>query len=202
MRIPVYMDIKDAEILNLDGDVNALYVDPASGIKTADIERALTQTEGVALVRRVAGNIDTLEGFFEDFIGIFQAIQFIVLAMAFLVAFNTTRTNMEERQRDIATMFAFGTRVRTTVRMAMTENLIIGLLGTAVGIGLGWLLLNTMLLEMFARDAPDLGTTMSVSSATYAWAVLIGVIVVTVTPIFLTRRLTKMDIPSTLRVVE
>lgn len=202
MRIPVYMDIKDAAILNLGGAVNALYVNPVSGVKTADFERALTQTEGVAMVRRVAANIDTLEGFFEEYIGVFQAVQIIVLMMAFLVAFNTTRTNMEERQRDIATMFAFGTRVRTAVRMAMTENLIIGLLGTAVGIGLGWLLLNTTLLAMFERDAPDVGTTMSVSSATYAWAVLIGVVVVAVTPIFLTRRLTKMDIPSTLRVIE
>jgi putative ABC transport system permease protein len=202
LRIPVYMDIDDAGILNLDGAVNALYVDPAAGVKTADFERVLAQIEGVAMVRRVAANIDTLESFFEEYIGIFRAIQFIVLAMAFLVAFNTTRTNMEERQRDIATMFAFGTRVRTVLRMAMTENLIIGLLGTAVGIGLGWLLLNTMLLEMFERDAPELGTAMSVSSGTYAWAALIGVVVVAVTPIVLTRRLTKMDIPSTLRVIE
>jgi hypothetical protein len=33
-------------------------------------------------------------------------------------------------------------------------------------------------------------------------AVLIGVVAVTLTPLFLARRLTKMDIPSTLRVVE
>jgi putative ABC transport system permease protein len=202
VRIPVYMDLKDAAILNLDGTVNALYVNPVTGVETADFERGLAQAGGVASVRRVAANIDSLESFFEEYIGIFRAIQFIVLAIAFLIAFNTTRTNMEERQRDVATMFAFGTRVRTAVRMAMTENLIIGLLGTVVGIGLGWLLLNTTLLEMFERDAPELGTAMSVSTATYGWAVLIGVVVVAVTPIFLTRRLTKMDIPATLRVLE
>jgi putative ABC transport system permease protein len=202
VRIPVYMDIKDAGILNLDGAVNALYVNPVAGVAEADFQRSLAQTEGVALVNPVVANVDTLESFFEDFIGIFQAIGLIVLAMAFLIAFNTTRTNMEERQRDIATMFAFGTRVRTAVRMAMTENLIIGVLGTAVGIGLGWLLLNTMLLEMFERDAPELGTAMSVSASTYGWALFIGVVVVTVTPVFLTRRLIKMDIPSTLRVIE
>jgi ABC-type antimicrobial peptide transport system permease subunit len=92
--------------------------------------------------------------------------------------------------------------VRTAIRMAVIENLITGIMGTALGIGLGWLMLSTTLLTMFERDAPDLSTTMSVSRATYGWAVLIGVIVVAVTPVFLTRRLTKMDIPSTLRVVE
>jgi len=125
-----------------------------------------------------------------------------VLLMAFLIAFNTTRSNMDERRRDIATMFAFGTRVRTAIRMAITENLIIGILGTVLGIGLGWLLLSTSLLAMFEHDAPEMNTILSVSPDTYAWAVLIGVIVVAFTPVFLTRRLTKMDIPSTLRVIE
>jgi putative ABC transport system permease protein len=202
LRLAVYMDIKDAGILNLDGVVNALYVNPVAGVQTHEFQRALAQNEGAALVRRVAASIDSIEGLLEGYIGVFTAIQFVVLGMAFLVAFNTTRTNMEERRRDLATMFAFGTRVRTALRMAMTENLIIGLMGTALGIGLGWLLLNTTLLEMFERDAPELHTVMHVSSSTYGWAALIGVVVVAVTPIFLTRRLTKMDIPSTLRIVE
>jgi putative ABC transport system permease protein len=202
LRTTVYMDIKDAAILNLDGMVNALYVNPVAGANTKELQQTIAKTSGVALVRRVAATLDSIEGFLQAFVGIFQAIQLVVLAMAFLVAFNTTRTNMEERQRDIATMFAFGTRIRTALRMTMTENLIIGLLGTALGIGLGWFLLNTTLLEMWERDAPELSTVMSVSPSTYGWAVLIGVVVVTVTPIFLTRRLTKMDIPSTLRVVE
>jgi ABC-type antimicrobial peptide transport system permease subunit len=75
-------------------------------------------------------------------------------------------------------------------------------MGTAVGIGLGWLLLSTSLLEMFERDAPELSATLKVSLSTYGWAALIGVAVVAVTPVFMTRRLLKMDIPSTLRVIE
>jgi putative ABC transport system permease protein len=118
------------------------------------------------------------------------------------MAYNTTRSNIDERRRDIATMFAFGTRVRTVLRMAMLENLVIGLMGTAVGLGLGWLTLNAVMLDRIESIAPDMNIIVSVSSTTYLWAVVIGVIVVAVTPLVLTRRLVKMDIPSTLRVIE
>ena len=202
MRLAVYMDLKDADIMNLDGIVNSLQVSPAAGVDVKDLHRTLAQTQGVALVQRVAASIDALENSFDQYIGIFRVLQVIVLIMAFLVALNTTRSNMEERRRDLATMFAFGTRVRTVIRMAMMENLITGILGTVVGVGMGWLMLNTMLLAQFERDAPDLDTILSVSLGTYGWAVLIGVVVVALTPIFAIRRLTQMDIPSTLRVVE
>jgi len=198
----VYMDIEDAGLLNLEGSVNSLFVNPAAGVEIQDLQRTLAQTEQVALVRPVAASLDAINDFLEQYLGIFMVVQVIVLVMAFLVAFNTTRSNMDERRRDIATMFAFGTRVRTVVRMAMMENLITGILGTLLGIGLGWLMLSTTLMAMFEKDAPELSTTLSVAPSTYGWAVLIGVIVVTVTPVFVTRRLMRMDIPSTLRVLE
>lgn len=202
LRMAVYMDIEDANLLNLEGSVNGLYVNPADGVEVQDLQRTLAQTGEVASVRPVAASLDAINDMLEQYLGVFMVIQVVVLVMAFLVAFNTTRSNMEERRRDIATMFAFGTRVRTVVRMAMMENLITGILGTILGIGLGWLMLSTTLLAMFEKDAPEMNTVLSVSPITYGWAVLIGVIVVAVTPIFMTRRLIKMDIPSTLRVLE
>ena len=202
LRVTVYMDIRDAGIMNLDGVANSLQVNPAAGVDVKALHRTIAQTEGVALVRRVSESLEALQGFLDQYLEVFTVLQLIVLVMAFLIAFNTTRSNMEERRRDIATMFAFGTRVRTVIRMAITENLITGILGTVLGIGLGWLLLSTTLLAMFEHDAPEMNTILSVSPATYAWAILIGVIVVGVTPVFLTRRLIKMDIPSTLRVIE
>ncbi len=202
LRMAVFMDIKDAAIMNLDGAVNSLQISPAVGVDVKRLNQEIAHTDGVASARRVAASLDAIKAFIDQYVGVFQAIQVVVLVMAFLVAFNTTRTNMEERRRDLATMFAFGTRVRTTIRMAIMENLITGVLGTALGIGLGWLLLSTMLLGQFERDAPELNPIVSVGSSTYGWAALIGVIVVAVTPVFLTRRLTKMDIPSTLRVIE
>ena len=90
-------------------------------------------------------------------------LQFVVLVMAFLIAFNTNRSNMDEWSRDLTTMFTFGTRVRTTIRMAVVKNVITGILGTIARIGLGWTMLNTMLLALFETDAPELETILAVS---------------------------------------
>jgi putative ABC transport system permease protein len=202
LRMAVYMDIKHAPIMNLDQSVNSLQVGPAAGVDVKELHRTLSQTEGVATVRKVSATMVAIEGFLDQYIGLFLVLQLIVLVIAFLIAFNTTRSNVEERRRELATMFAFGTRVRTVIRMAIVENLLTGLLGTALGLGLGWALLNTSLKGFFENDAPELGAIFTLSASTYGWAVLIGVVVVALTPVFMTRRLLKMDIPSTLRVIE
>jgi putative ABC transport system permease protein len=202
LRSTVYMDIRDASVMNLEGLANSLQINPAPGVEVRQLERELSNLQGVALVRQPTETLDAMDSMMEDYMGLFTVFEFIVLVMAFLMAYNTTRSNIDERRRDIATMFAFGTRVRTVLRMAMLENLVIGLMGTAVGLGLGWLTLNAVMLDRIEAIAPDMNIIVSVSSTTYLWAVVIGVIVVAVTPMVLTRRLVKMDIPSTLRVIE
>ena len=79
--------------------------------------------------------------------------------------------------------------------------MIVGLLGTAVGIVLG-LLAVRWVIGGAATDMPDLGMTVTVSVATIATAVLLGVIAVGLAPLFTYRRLRRMDVPSTLRVME
>jgi putative ABC transport system permease protein len=202
MRTTVYMDIKDTGIFNLEGLINSLHVNPTAGVTVEALRPQLSQVQGVASVRKVSGSLIAIEDFLDQYIGIFQVVQGVVLLMAFFIAFNTTRSNIEERRREIATMFAFGAQVRTVLRMTMVENLIVGILGTLVGIALGWLVLGGVVLQLFEHDAPDLDAILTIQVGTYGWAVLIGVIVVAVTPVFLTRRLIKMDIPSTLRVME
>jgi len=202
MRLAVYMDLQHADLLHLDGLANSLHVSPAAGVNVQELQRSISQVGGVTSVQRVAASLDAVESLLEQYLGVFMTIQFIVLLMAFLVAFNTTRSNIEERRRDLATMFAFGTRVRTAIRMTMVENLLTGIMGTVLGIGLGWLLLGNTLMAQFERDAPELNPMVNVSASTYGWAVFIGIVVVTVTPLLMTRRLTRMDIPSTLRVIE
>jgi hypothetical protein len=86
--------------------------------------------------------------------------------------------------------------------MAVVENLIIGVLGTAVGIALGRLVMRATLLTRFETMAPELDPVMTVSTNTLGLAVLFGVLVVAVTPVLMIRQLMNMDIPSTLRVVE
>ncbi len=202
LRTVVYMDVQDAGILNLEGVANGLHLNPAPGTDVESLHQDLSRIKGVATVRRAAAITEGARAVLEQFSGVFVVIELLVLLMAFLIAANTTRTNMEERRRELATMFAFGTPVRTVLRMAMVESFIIGVLGTTVGIALGWLVMRTMILVRFGTMAPELSPVITVSPNTLVLAVLIGVVVVSLTPLLMARRLVQMDIPSTLRVVE
>ena len=136
------------------------------------------------------------------FVVFLRVLQGIVMVMAFLIAFNSTSISVDERVRDIATMFAFGLSIRTVTRMQMLENLIIGILGTIIGIILGWFVLNAFLAARVEEQLADFQFIVTISPTTMAVSALLGILVVVFTPILNLRRMRKMDIPSTLRVME
>jgi putative ABC transport system permease protein len=49
---------------------------------------------------------------------------------------------------------------------------------------------------------PDIGMDVAISAGTVLLAVVLGVVAVALGPLFTVRRLRRMDIPGTLRVVE
>jgi ABC-type antimicrobial peptide transport system permease subunit len=59
-----------------------------------------------------------------------------------------------------------------------------------------------MLASITSTTAPDLGISIYLSPTTLIAAVVVGIVAVALAPLFLARRIQKMDLPSTLRVVE
>jgi putative ABC transport system permease protein len=200
MRSSVFMDINQASALNLDDLVNEIQMYPAAGVTPDSIQRTMLQQPGVAYVISVSDNIKAFESIVQQLMQMKVLLNGIVLLMVFLIAFNSTSINIDERAREIATMFAFGLRVRTVIRMAMLENLIMGALGTLVGIGLGFLMLHTVVFNSI--NLPELGLIISVAPKTFLLAAVFGIGVVALTPLFNMRKMLRMDIPSTLRVME
>ncbi len=70
----------------------------------------------------------------------FNMIGFLTLAMGGFIIFNTFRTVVAERRRDIGMLRAIGADRNTIVGLMLTEGLVQGVVGTAIGIGLGYLL--------------------------------------------------------------
>ena len=202
LRLYLYMDIEDAAVMNLDGLANSLQISPAAGIEEEEIRKQLSQMQGVASVQSVSALVDTYAELIELFVGVFGIGQYVAILLAFLIAFNTTSINVDERRRELATMFAFGTRVRTTIRMAVIENLVVGILGTILGVGLGWVVLNQFLGMRMEETVQEIGLLIQVAPSTLVLVACFGVLLVALTPVFTIRRITRMDIPSTLRVVE
>jgi putative ABC transport system permease protein len=110
----------------------------------------------------------------------------------------STPTSAPER----ATLFAFGMPLRRVLGLEIAEGLLIGLLGTAVAVGAGLVLNRWIITSTWSRTMPDLGLDIVVSAGTVLTALALGVIAVGVAPLLTTRRLRRMDIPGTLRVVE
>jgi putative ABC transport system permease protein len=79
---------------------------------------------------------------------------------------------------------------------------LIGLSGTLVGVVTGLLLNRWLVASTISTTMPDLGMDVVVSAETVLTAVVLSAIAVALAPLLTVRRLRRMDIPGTLRVVE
>ncbi len=202
VRAISYIDIRQAGMMGLSGLTNIVWINPAPGVSRGEVERALFDQSGVASIQPVAGLVNSFESLISSFVGVMYIVAFAVSLLAFLITFNSTSINVDERAREIATMFAFGMPVRTATAMAMLENLITGAAGTVLGIGLGYLVLLWMMTERMATQLRTIQFRIVLSPGTVAAAVVMGVMVVALTPLLNIRKMARMDIPSTLRVME
>lgn len=75
-------------------------------------------------------------------------------------------------------------------------------MGTAAGAALGLLVLRWVIATSVSTTMPDIGLDVAVSGGTVLVAAVLGVVAVAVGPLFTVRRLRRMDIAGTLRVVE
>ncbi|HEX4776607.1 MAG TPA: FtsX-like permease family protein [Acidimicrobiia bacterium] len=202
-RFVTFMSTADANaLMGLDGLTNSITVEPAPGVSDGQVERALFGKPGVGSVQPIASFTDTIRTELQRTLGILSIVEGAILLLALLIAFNSASINTDERAREHATMLAFGLRLRTVLRMNVVESLLVGIAGTVVGLAAGWLLLSALNRTLLPATIPDIGLVTSVSTGTLVTAVVLGVVAVTVAPLFTARKLWRTDIPSTLRVME
>jgi putative ABC transport system permease protein len=118
------------------------------------------------------------------------------------MAFNSTSISVDERRREYATLFAFGVPVRSGVQLAMVESMVVGAVGTLIGLLAGVAVVNWTMKDLLGETLPDLGGVVALSPASVVTAFAVGIGAVALAPLLTVRRLRRMDIPATLRVVE
>jgi putative ABC transport system permease protein len=202
LRPLTYMDLSAASLMGLDGVTNLMIFDPAPGRQVDEIKASLLTQPGVTSVKSIADFSNAVKALLDMMTGILAIIEAVAVALAFLIAFNSTSISVDERVREVATMFAFGLRTRTVTRMQMTENVVIGALGTLIGMVSGWGLLEILFIARANVEMADLKLIMMISPESLLLAAGLGVVVVGLTPLLSIRRMRRMDIPSTLRVME
>ncbi|TVR20690.1 MAG: FtsX-like permease family protein [Anaerolineaceae bacterium] len=201
-RFQMFMNLDQADVMGLGGMVNNVQVIPADGFTVGQVQRELFDMQGIASAQPMTVMITAMDDIMEDFLGILYIVIIAGLLMAFLIAYNTTSINMDDRTREIATMFAFGVPIRRVTRMASVENMLTGIMATVVGIGIGIFAVNRILDMVMNLTMPDLYLTQALSPGTLLMAVIVGVVLAAAVPVLHIRKMAKMDIPSALRVQE
>jgi putative ABC transport system permease protein len=202
LRVFAYMDESQAGLLGLAGQANAVSVLPARGLTEQDVQRALFGRPGVASVQPVAAETREIKQAVDEFTEVITVTQTVTLFLALLMAFNSTSISVDERRREYATLFAFGVPVRSGVRLAMVESMVVGAVGTLIGLLAGVAVVNWTMKDLLGETLPDLGGVVALSPASVVTAFAVGIGAVALAPLLTVRRLRRMDIPATLRVVE
>lgn len=201
-RSNVYMHLASSDLMGLSGVTNVVHAVPAAGFTVEDVKRELFALPSVASVKELAAGARLIRDIMEQALGLLQVMEGAILLLALLIAFNSASINMDERAREHATMFAFGVRLRTVMRMAVVESLLLGIAATIVGVIGGYVMLTWAVESLLNNTAPDLGITQTISLSSMALVLILGVFAVAVAPLLTVRKLRRMDIPSTLRVQE
>ncbi len=191
-----------ADDFGFGGWANGAQVVPTDGSTRSDVQRAVFAIDGVTSAQPVARIGEAFDEALARFVGFLVVTAGAVLLLAVLIAFNSARISVEERRRQNATMLAFGVRVRRVVGVVMREAVAIGILATLVGTVAGMVVLAWMLDSLAARTLPDIQIDPVLSGSSLAIAGAVGIFAVLLAPLFLVRRIRRMNLPDTLRVME
>lgn len=202
IRTFAFGDLSMASVLGLDGATNVIHLYPPPGETPTDAQRSIFGLPGVASSQPVARISAGIDEALAQIVGILLVTAAAVMFLALLIAFNSTRITVEERQREHATMRAFGLPIRSIIGSVVRESVVTGIVATIVGLLGGVVFVQWMLRSLATTTLPDVGIDLFVSATTIAVAVVIGIAVVALAPLLLVRRVARMDVPDALRIME
>lgn len=202
LRFLSYLDIGHDAQYGLSGVRNTAQVLPAAGGSQRDVQAALFSLPGVASVQPASAAVDAFDDALRDYTSILEVTGSVIFVLTLLIAFNSTTIGIEERTREQATMFAFGVRLRTVLRLTILENLGVGILASGLGLAAGYLMLGWIMKQQVPEILPELGVQTYLAPVTIVVAIGMGTLAVSLTPFLSIRRFRRMDIPSALRVAE
>ena len=146
----VYLPLARAQALaqqglaggSLKGDVNTIYVTVASGADLTAVQQeiakilpAATITTPSSLASEVSGSLSNAAKLAND---LGKWLSILVLVAAFALAVLLTMAAVARRVREFGTLKALGWSGRRVIAQVMGESFAVGLLGAAVGVGLGF----------------------------------------------------------------
>jgi len=158
----------------------------AQGVDVPRLE-AIT---GSQFAKEQASDIKDNLSFFNIFLLVFSII---VLFVGAFVIYNTFSITVAQRTRELGLMRALGASGRQVVTSVAVEALVLGLVSSVIGLGLGLLIVKPLeaLLSAFGVDLPS--GPLQVTANTILISVLVGTIVTFVSAISPARRAARVS---------
>jgi putative ABC transport system permease protein len=152
----LFMPLKAAqEVFNAPGLINMITAQNIPGVDGEAVQQAVLTALGPGYQAGSLGGgaeaWETMMGMIDLILTLFGVL---ALAMAGFILFNTFRTIVVERKRDIGMLRAVGASRRTVMGLVMIESLLLGLVGTGLGLLAGYAFAKLM--------APLLGQVMDI----------------------------------------
>jgi putative ABC transport system permease protein len=127
---------------SLKSDVNTIYVTAASAADIPAVQREIAKllpaaqvTTPSSLASQVTGSLTSAAKLADD---LGKWLSVLVLIAAFAVAVLLTMAAVARRVREFGTLKALGWRGRRIIAQVLGESLAVGVIGAAVGVGLGF----------------------------------------------------------------
>jgi len=124
--------------LNLTGDAGTAH----------ELSAELMKLEGVTNVTVNADTMERIGSMMASLDIIVVVVIFCAAGLAFIVLYNLTNINITERMREIATIKVLGFYKNETASYVFRENIMLTVLGMALGLGLGCLLHRLVMNEI------------------------------------------------------
>ena len=197
----VYMtDAYYEAVFGTEPQQNLVLVDyPVEGGTAENLERELVSLDGVTSLTRME---DTRQTYGSSLESVDYAVVLIIVcaaALAFVVLYNLTNINITERMRELATLKVLGFYDRELSAYIYRENVILTVFGVAMGMVMGKLLHQWLILTV-EIDMLMFGRQLSFSS--YAYAVVLTVLFSLLVNLAAHRKLKKLDMVESLKTVE
>ncbi|WP_455683058.1 FtsX-like permease family protein [Thomasclavelia sp.] len=140
---------------------------------------------------------------FRDQMGSIDSVVVILIAcagaLAFIVLYNLTNINIQERKSEIATIKVLGFYPREVYDYVFRENRILGLIGAFVGLGIG------KVLHMFIISTVEVEVAMfvrSVNLMSYVYAIVITMLFTSFINFIMRKVLNNIDMVESLKSIE
>ncbi|WP_199044620.1 ABC transporter permease [Glycomyces salinus] len=187
-------------VFGLSGDRDSLAGETQMAFTTAEAQRLMTDGEDVYTTIYVAGDVDTDElasvlgsdyrvqtgeeaseeaaeafAVVADFMGyIFLGFGLVAVFVSIFLIINTFTIIVAQRQRELALLRAIGAGRGQVIRSVLTEALVIGVIASAVGLGLG-VLLGWGLSQLVSSTMFDGMPVTLLVPPTTLWALVVGI---------------------------